>query len=116
MNKIIILIIAGVIIISVSGCKGFRKYFNPPPKKVDPRAEVLRAEREANMTPYQKRQRQLKQNTFSLKSDKKATRTNLGSSLNASEQQYLNEYYKKNDLKNENRGTFKLFDFKRGGN
>jgi hypothetical protein len=113
MNKITILVIAGLITISVSGCKGFRQYFNPPPKKPDPRAEILKAEREANLTPHQKRQRQLKQNVFSIKPDKKATRTSLGSSLNGTEQRYLNEYYKENDLKNQDRGTFKLFKFKR---
>jgi hypothetical protein len=108
MNKLLILISGALIIFSLAGCKSFRTYFNPPPKKNDPEAELIKAEREAKLTPHQKRQRQLKNTVFGLKPDKGATKTNLNSSLNSYEQQYLNEYYKEQDSEKK-RNVFKLF-------
>ncbi|MCF6174507.1 MAG: hypothetical protein L3J71_01935 [Victivallaceae bacterium] len=113
MNKLLILISGALIIVSLTSCKSFRTYFNPAPKKKNPEAELIEAElieaeREAKLTPHQKRQRQLKNTVFGLKPDKGATKSNLNSSLNSYEQQYLNEYYKEQDSKKK-RNIFKLF-------
>jgi hypothetical protein len=105
MNKIIILITTGLIIFSAGGCKSFKKYFNPPPKKTVSKT----AKQAPPLTPYQKRQLQLKKTVFSPTSDKGPKKTNLNSSLNSYEQKYLNEVYKEQDSEKKKKNVFKLF-------
>lgn len=113
MKKIIIVISTGLIIFATNGCNSFRKYFDPPPKKEDPKEELLKAQKKANLTPRQKRQIQLKKNVFTLKSDSKKRKTIMGSSLNSYEESYINDYYKNNNPDSETRNTFKLFNINR---
>ena len=113
MNKFMIVTIASLIIFTTSGCQSFRKVFDPPPKVKDPRAEKLKAQKIANLTPHQKRQIELKKSVFKLKSDKKPRKTLMDSSLNSYEKNYLNDYYKQNNPESETRDTFKLFNIKR---
>lgn len=109
MNKVLILITVGLIILSVCGCKSFRKYFNPPPNEARiAKIKNAQATKKAKLTPAQQRKRQLEQATFGLSPKNEPKKTFLNSSLNSYERQYINRQYEK-ESHTKKRNVFKLF-------